>query len=276
MRQLTYTGADGTVVDLCDERGIMIGQIKDLRSRSWEYTLDSRGVRDLHLVCRAVKASALVRGGWDRLETAHRIFDADLANGKPGRVTIDGWSQEAYISSSTPDKVSPQLVGVTYTILLLSKMWRRELPAVSFLPAGRDKPDGWLNLPSNLPVNLMGMARSASITNPGLTPMPWRMTIFGPALNPHVSIAGNNHQVNVMVPDGGYLTIDSVARTIEVTDPDGGRTNAFGLALRGSGRGGGEYVFEPLPPGESPVVWANGFGFDLVRIEERSEPPWSI
>ena len=53
------------------------------------------------------------------------------------------------------------------------------------------------------------------------------------------------------------------------------RTNLFGKAVRGTGRGSGTYIFEPLPPGMSTISWAGGFKFDLTAIEERSEPPWT-
>ena len=33
-------------------------------------------------------------------------------------------------------------------------------------------------------------------------------------------------------------------------------TNLFGKAVRGTGRGSGTYIFEPLPPGMSTISWA--------------------
>ena len=52
------------------------------------------------------------------------------------------------------------------------------------------------------------------------------------------------------------------------------RTNLFAKAMRGTGRGSGTYIFEPLPPARARSA-AGGFEFDLTAIEERSEPPWT-
>ncbi len=48
-----------------------------------------------------------------------------------------------------------------------------------------------------------------TVLNTSQTPCDFRMTIYGYAVNPSVSYCGQHHGVDVTVPDGGLLVIDS-------------------------------------------------------------------
>ena len=56
---------------------------------------------------------------------------------------------------------------------------------------------------------------------------------------------------------------------------DGSAVDVFAKARRGDGLGGGEYIFQPVSPGDHEVEWDRSFGFDLTWYEEEGEPPWS-
>lgn len=274
MRTLSYQSS--TTGESIGFDGPLYGEtMPALRGHAWTYKIGTRALTGLSMPAHEETITVKALDAQADLDRLRALADADLAQRSPGMLVVDGeWRCPAYIVKSEVQSVEPQVVTATLTIVMLD-VWRRELPTVSYYPAGRVQSSPGLDFPFDLPVDLMPMAQASTVDNPGLTPMAFRMTIFGPALNPHVTIAGNNYQVNLTVPDGGYLKVDSVERTVTLTDANGGKANGFAAALRGTGRDGGEYIFQPLPPGESAVSWANGFGFDLTRIEERSEPPWS-
>ena len=136
-------------------------------------------------------------------------------------------------------------------------------------------PDIYLDYPHDYPHDYMRTSYAESITPSVLTPSNVHFVIFGPAVNPYVIVGDNTYQVNVTVPAGGYLTVDGRDKTIVLTLADGTIQNVFSAGVRGSGQGGGNYVFEPVAPGEQSVSWDGSFGFDFGWYEEEGEPPWS-
>ena len=60
-----------------------------------------------------------------------------------------------------------------------------------------------------------------------------------------------------------------------IVNADGSTADAFPQARRGVGLDGGEYIFQPLPPGRHEIEWDGSFGIDLTWYEEEGEPPWS-
>ena len=101
--------------------------------------------------------------------------------------------------------------------------------------------------------------------------------LLGPVIDPSVRIGGNLYRVDVVVPEGGRLVVDPLAspRSVTLVNADGSTVDAFSKARRGDGLGGGEYIFQPAPPGANEVGWDRSFGFDLTWYEEEGEPPWS-
>lgn len=271
MRTFRYSSvAQG--VDLNDPDGALVGQIADIRTHTWEYSLSARSLTGVSKPARETGVVAIFQ---DRgiLEAATARWDADMRNGVPGVLEIDGWTQHAYVTGVKPDYVMPGLVRAELTIVLLDGWWRRGMTQAFnpvLLPAAQ-----WLDYPYDYPHDFAPGQLGARVVNPSLTASPVKMVIYGPATNPYVVIGANRYQVDASVPAGGYLTVDGVQRSIVVTSPEGDRLDVFAAGHRGRGRDRGEYIFQPIPPGSSDVSWANGFGFDLTVFEERSTPPWT-
>ena len=97
----------------------------------------------------------------------------------------------------------------------------------------------------------------------------FRLLIQGEAVNPYIIIGDNEYQINGTVGEGETLLIDSMAKTITLTTASGSTVNWFDKRSRDS------YIFEPIPPGDSDVLWNGLFRFDLTIIEKRSEPLWT-
>ena len=105
--------------------------------------------------------------------------------------------------------------------------------------------------------------------NPAFIEGPFRLLIYGPCINPSIAIGGHIYQVNVTVPQGAILTIDSIDRRIYMTDASGNETNCFEFRNRDS------YIFKPIPSGKLKIALVGALSFDLIMIEERSEPEWT-
>ena len=136
--------------------------------------------------------------------------------------------------------------------------------------------DAYLDYPHDYPHDYQATSSTSDVTPSVLTPSDVYLAVFGPAVNPYVIVGGNRYQVNVTVPAGGYLVVDGRDKTIQLTLADGTVQNVFSSGVRGGGAGGGSYIFEQIPAGESEVTYDGSFGFDLGWYEEEGEPPWSL
>lgn len=133
----------------------------------------------------------------------------------------------------------------------------------------------YLDYPFDYAYDYMSLTSGSTITPSVLTPSDVRLTIYGAVSNPYVIVGGNRYQVNVNVPAGGYLVVDGREKTITLVLADGTRQNVFGAGVRGTGLGGGAYIFEPIKGGVQDVQWSGAFGFELAWYEDEGEPPWS-
>jgi phage-related protein len=95
------------------------------------------------------------------------------------------------------------------------------------------------------------------------------LRIYGACINPAIIIGDHTYKVNCSVNAGEYLTIDSTTKKIYITGTDGTVTNVF------SKRDRENYIFEKISVGMVTVAWGGGYGFDLILLEERSEPKWT-
>lgn len=106
------------------------------------------------------------------------------------------------------------------------------------------------------------------IANAGSIPCDFVITIQGYADSPIITIGDNTYAVNVEVPYGANLVIDSTQKTVIITLADGTKINAFGA------RDPDYYLFERIESGKNAVTWDGSYLWELLMIEERSEPRW--
>lgn len=94
----------------------------------------------------------------------------------------------------------------------------------------------------------------------------FKMTIFGAAVNPRVTINGYTYLLYMTINDGEYVVIDSKAKTIILHDANGLQSSVF------DARNKAATVFQKIPGGNLDVVWDSSFGVNLTIYQERSEP----
>lgn len=266
---LVYTSSKGVEIDLGPFGGFMrTGEGDPLRSREWDATLGFRKLYSATRPARSVKLSVVTSR--EEADRACEAFDLDVSETAPGTLTLGEWSQSALVTASSADVWRVDTIELTVTVALLDGVWRRPR-AKSFMKSAQGG-GGWLDYPHGYPYGL-GSPSPVTDMDCGLGGVP-KITVYGPAVNPYVIIAGNRYEVDVTVPAGGYLVIDALKRTVKMTDQAGVVTDCFADAKRGSGEGSGEYVFQPVPGGSVEVSWDNSFGFDVTVYEERGEATW--
>jgi len=246
-----------------------------LRGRVWDYSIGARGLTGITRKTRETNVTVRIHDSPATLDLLRRLADADMAAGAPGTLVADGeWETRAWIPKSEPQSITPTMVETQLAVALLDGVWRREI--TTHHDPRTDAGSG-LDYPHDYPHDYGGMSILGTVANASGMPQPVKLTIFGPCVNPYIIIGTNRYEVDATIPDGSRLEIDAASdsRTVTMLSDTGLRTNLFAKAVRGTGRGSGTYIFEPLPPGMSTISWAGGFEFDLTVIEERSEPPWT-
>lgn len=270
--QLTYTGSTGEVVEL-DGQLAYVGTGLGIRGRKWSYSLGRRGISGQYQAAREVTLTAdfLDLAECDR---ARGVFDRDVASGTPGTLSSGGWSQRAYVVKSEPSDRYHVWVRADITVLLLDGAW--SMPhATSFEPASLASDYGKAYT-YGYPYDYGPPAPARSVNVPGIVPSPFRLVIWGRAVQPSIAIGGNVYAFDISVPAGGYLLVDTLHEpVVELVTADGIRTDAFYSARRGGGLGSGTYAFEPIAPGSQLVIWDDSFGFDLTTYQLEGEIPWA-
>lgn len=271
MLDIVYESSTGASIPL--NSGIYIGKPNDLFSREWDYTIGYRALATAQRGARKVSFKAFF-ADMAQADAFRRYADTDMQKGMPGTIYVNDWFQRCFVVASEVDGIGGDFFAAKLTLVLLDGVWRRGT-TTAFAPVRGSAGYEFLDLPHDLPYDLGVTPPRQYAINPGYSGCPAKFVVYGPAVNPSVRLAGNLYQVDVTVPDGGYMNIDPLRRTVTVVAADGTTMDAFSKAHRGSGAGSGEYIFEHVPAGTSEISWDNSFGFDLTLYEEEGEPSWS-
>lgn len=274
---MTYTSHNGQTADLYGEWA-WVPNLTDIRGGKWTYTLGTRGITGASRP--AVESKFTVNStNPEQLDGMQALFDRDVQQLTPGMLTINGeWSQRALIvgrdvQSPTP---SPDLVIVAFTVILCDGTWSRTLPTQHFYPVSSGT-NSQLDLPTDLPTDLAASRIALLVSNPSILPAEFVATIFGPCTNPSFTVGSNSYEFeDLTVPIGGYvrLTATGLEKSIRLVTENGDETDAFSHGVRGSGAGGGRYIFEPMPVGNNLLTVSGNFGLD-IDLYEKGDVPWS-
>lgn len=198
------------------------------------------------------------------------LFESDVIAGVPGRIYIGDWYFCGFVTASEKKdySIDARYCVIEATITTDYSVWRKD-SEYTFLPDSGES--GYLtgfDYPHEFPHDY-GNSLSARSIVAGGSPSAYTMTIYGPAVNPAVTIDGHIYGVTGTVGEGELLTIDSAARTVNLRTETGAVVNWFSKRRR-------DYrIFDSIPAGQSAVAWNGTFGFDLKITEERSEPEWT-
>lgn len=276
--ELTYISATGEVATFGS--GAYANE-SDLRDIEWSYSASgkrwklrrSRSQRTVPL-----RLCVPDEGGYEERDRIVSLMERDCMAQTPGRfVTANGYELECFVVGHAFSKylLRPGYLRDDATVQPTDGAWVRG-ESRSYAPKLDDPTQGeYLDLPYDLPYDLSFPANSTEIYVDALADdAPFLLSIYGPAVNPSVTIAGTAYGAAATLADGDRLEIDSRAKTVTLVTSAGDRIDMFDKRPRGS-QGSGSYAFERIPRGSSSIDWDGSFGFDLITYDERSTPPWS-
>lgn len=274
MNKLEYIpGKAGSSAIPMDGPTAFVGTAENLRSREWSYEL---GYRDLLSAVRAAREVTVnYHTDYATADTLRRAADADVYARTPGTFVAQGeWKQRGYILAAQPQMIHFGRLETELTIALVDGAWWR-LVTREFMADDGTAGGTFLDYEYDYEYDYSRVVYASNVTPSVLTPSDVFMRVYGPAENPYVIVGDNRYQLDMTIPAGGYVTVDGRDKTITLTLADGTTSNAFQYGSRGSGLGGGEYIFEPVHADTQDVAWPGTFNFTLGWYEEEGEPPWS-
>ena len=272
-KQARYIASNGEVVEL-DGPTTWIGTADQLLSDEWTYTIGYRNITGVTREAKEIEVEACFKNN-EEANKLRRLRNADVRNGTPGIIEAKGLQQRAYIVKSVPSEITRTHHRETLTVVLLDGYWGKRNEQ-EFWATEIDPDTEYLDLPTDVQFDVMPPSALNSLTNNSSIPAPFKMTIFGPCVNPYIVIGDNRYEIIANIPAGARVEINSQSfpRTITLISSAGDRTDLFSSGTRGSGEGSGEYVFEPIKPGYNDVSWPGGFGFSLEWYEQEEVPGW--
>lgn len=273
-------GAGGAAIDLNDPFSATVQAGLTLRGFSWSYTLAGTSMTDSTRAAREVSVSCWLDAGGS--EVAQRSFDADVELGTPGTLVSGEWGQRAYVTKAELSGVNADgSCDANLTVVLLDGAWRRETTYQLLPDSGREMDNETLDYPHDYGHDYgTSSVSGVTIDVPGVTPCDLRLRVYGHAVSPYVRIGNNTYQVNVAVPEGAILTVDTTRKgsmlgdSVTLRGRYGDVTDVFSKRTRGS-VGSGSYIYELVPPGPQTVSWPQSFGVDVTLIERRGGLPWT-
>lgn len=204
------------------------------------------------------------------------VFETDTISAIPGTITVNGYSLKCFISGIAPQASLRRAKTVIATVTTDNALWYRELFTAKFaydnFTIVENSPTTYpeLTYPHDYPVGYSPENTIKEINNPAMRPSHFRLIVEGSAESPAIIIGGHTYSVDVSVPLGSRLIIDSRASTIVLSDEKENTTNAFDRRNRYSD------IFAKIPTGRNKVSFGSSVDcFYLTLIDERSYPQWS-
>lgn len=219
----------------------------------------------------AVYDTELIFTGGERqrqavVNTLHDDFEADIRNRKTGRIIWGDYYIDCYVNESlTEPAKSDTQTSNKISIYAPYPFWVQDYK-ISLYPS-QGSQSGFLDFPFDFPFDFTAPTiGETTVKSDFLFDSEFEMVIFGPAVNPRVTINGYGYVLYATIPQGAYVVIDSRKHTVMRFNTDGTKSNLFNL------RNKTDSIFKKIPGGNLKIAWDATFGVNITIHRERSEP----
>lgn len=196
----------------------------------------------------------------------YEVLEKDVLAGIPGRIVLGGYYMTCFVTESKKTEYLNDYMKLTLKVTTDAPYWVKENTTRFGYGGGEIGQD--LDFNRDHPYDYTSNNNGNTVNNTGFVASDFRIVIYGPAVNPVITIAGHDYGVQCNVEANEYVTIDSKKKTVIHTAENGEQTNLFDDRERDS------YIFEKVPAGISNVERNANFLMDIVLFEERGEPKW--
>ena len=281
--RIFYTSSDGQQFDfstLKDAPSPRIARIKAADFHRWEYYAEGVGQQYGMAVSQynrdpvEYEAQLYLYGSPGEremfLERFHNAIMHDIAMNTPGKLTWGDWQIDCVViaSDTYPHETLPFTTVNDLRIYCPNPRWI--LPEAHNISKGMTGDDTTINpfFPFDWPIDFApaSFTRDYVLSIAHHIPSDFKLWIYGPAKNPHITIGGHVYGINYTIPARMSAVIDSRAKTVTLSDG----TNLFNY------RDFASSIFEKIPNGSVTVKRDSNFAAKLIVYKESDEPRWTL
>lgn len=272
LEQLKYKNHENEVFEFGKD-GIFVN-INTLHDYSWDVKKKNNRITSLDYGVVSKKLPVVIVCATEAKGISARnklleVVEKDVLALQHGKIIIGDYYFKCFVTKSEKKDYLKTKRYMTLNLTLTSDFpyWVKETSNVFMRNAGAAVGEG-LDFNFDYPYDYSTNISNSTINNTGFVASNFRMIINGPCVNPAVYVGDHAYQVNTSIGSGEYLVIDSVNKKVEKTATNGKKANVFNARNKDS------YIFEKIPSGKHSVTWDGDFNFEIVLLEERSEPRW--
>lgn len=275
LEQLKYQNHANEVFEFGKD-GIFVN-ISELYDYAWDVTKKNNRIASLDrsIVTRKLPITIICdteEAGLKARNNLLEVAEKDVLALQHGKIIVGDYYFRCFVTKSQKKNYLTTKRHMNVTLYLTSDFpyWVKETRHIvsSLIDYSTEQHTGF-DYSFEYPFDYQNNSANKSIGNTDFAASNFRMVINGACIDPAIHIGNHLYQVYCTVNEGEYLTIDSTSKTITLTAIDGTQTNVFNKRNKDS------YIFEKIKPGKNVVSWPGTYTFEIVILEERSEPRWT-
>lgn len=195
-------------------------------------------------------------------------FEKDIKSMKKGYFELNGYRYYGWATRSVKDEYVSydRTLHLTLTYATDEPYW---LKNTEYIMAGNTAAGEVTHYPLTYTYTYGNKESTFTFINDSVVDADFEMVIYGQVNNPTIVINGSIYNVDVNVPNGSQLVINSRDKTILLKDINGTATSVF------DDRNKNYDIFKRIPVGSVLVDYGNNGKVTLVVLEERGEPEWN-
>lgn len=278
---LKYVNHLNETLSIGEDNKVFVNE-NDLRDYAWSLVSSSNKISGFkkEITEKTMPLRIIGDDAEERNKILNELFELgekDVLTAKSGKLWIGDYYLKCFITASTKKnylKKSSRYVADEIKITTDYPWWTREITH-SYIVGDMPLPDGQIvttkrNLDFNFDfdVDFLSNEGARTLYNPSVVNSNFKMVIYGPVVDPIITINNHIYKLNLELVATEYVTIDSVAKTIIMHHYDTTDTNEF------NNRDKENYIFQKIDAGYNTLIWDGTFRFDLTLYDERSEPVW--
>lgn len=248
----------------------------DLRDYQWGYesvnekiTGFTRGIVSKKLPVLFLSASG--QQTRQARNKAYEIVEKDVLAQKKGKLYVNGYYMECWLIGATNSEYlnNESYMRTEFAVVTDKPEWVK-VTTLSFAPSEQEAGQYDVDFDTDFPFDLQASSFATNtLINPFAFASQFILTIYGACENPQIIIGNYTYLFKCELDAGERLEVNTLTRKIFKYDAQGNVENYFNC------RNKEQSVFELIPSGNKQVQWNNEFRFDLMLVQQRSEPEWS-
>ena len=248
-----------------------------LRDYSWTYTEANSKILSFNRKIKTYKLPVVImckteEEGFAKRNALFEVMEKDVLAGQHGTLQIGSYKLQCYVKESAKAEYlgSKKYMKINLSIVSDGPYWTKEKTYIFNKEglSGGGSGEEFLDYPYEFAYDFKNGLAVLDFSNENFVQTAFKIIIYGECTNPQILINGHAYEVFATVENGQLLVIDSINKTVQLIKNNGEALNLFGLRNKES------YIFEKIPAGDCLLARSDDFRFDLVLIEERSEPKW--